>query len=110
MYPPLSNLWPSQPQCNPCDHDGGGIDFLDFHDHVLDSIPSNPGHGEFSPLWHVVAIIPADMSPAGQAAYAAHLPMKSEAAIDAAIAAGVAQEVDTEFYSLCAVVSSNAAK
>ncbi len=27
------------PQCNPCDHDGGGIDFIDYHDHVLDSIP-----------------------------------------------------------------------
>jgi hypothetical protein len=30
------------PQCNPCDHDGGGIDFIDYHDHVLDSIPRVP--------------------------------------------------------------------
>ncbi len=37
------------PQCQPCDHDGQGIDFIDFHDHVLDSMPSSPGHGEFSP-------------------------------------------------------------
>jgi hypothetical protein len=110
VYPPNHALWPDTPQCNPCDHEGNGIDFTDFHNHVLDSIPSNPGHGEFNPLWHVFVILPADMSPAGQAAYAALLPMKSEAAIDAAIAAGVAQEIDTGFYFLCAVVSPNAGK
>src|SRR5438046_7006708 len=47
------------PQCQPCDHDGQGIDFIDFHDHVLDSMPSSPGHGEFSPLWKVFLVIPA---------------------------------------------------
>src|SRR4051812_6473574 len=47
------------PQCNPCDHEGNGIDFTDFHDHVLDSMPSAPGHGEYSPLWHVYLEIPA---------------------------------------------------
>jgi hypothetical protein len=36
--------------------------------------------------------------------------MKSEQAIDATIEAGVAKEVDTSFYFLCAVVSSNAAR
>lgn len=46
------------PQCNPCDHDGGGIDFIDFHDLVLDSMPSSPGHGEFSPLWARVSRAP----------------------------------------------------
>jgi hypothetical protein len=55
-------------------------------------------------------IIPADFSPAGQAAYAARLPMKSEADVDAAIDAGVAVEIDTGFYFICAVVSPNAAK
>ena len=110
VYPPDQSLWPDKPQCNPCDHEGNGIDFTDFHNHVLDSIPAKPGHGEFNPLWHVFVILPADFSPAGQAAYAARLPMKSEADVDAAIAAGVAQEVDTHFYFLCAVVSPNAAK
>jgi hypothetical protein len=108
VYPPDQSLWPDTPQCNPCDHQGNGIDFTDFHNHVLDSIPSNPGHGEFNPLWHVFLILPADFSPDGQAAYAARLPMKSEADVDAAVAAGVAQEIDTQFYFLCAVVSPNA--
>lgn len=110
VYPPDKSLWPGPPQCNPCDHDQNGIQFTDFHDHTLDSIPSDPGHGEYNPLWHVFVILPADMSEAGQAAYAAYLPMKSEQAIDAAIEAGVAKEVDTSFYFLCAVVSSNAAR
>jgi hypothetical protein len=109
VYPPDKSLWPDLPQCNPCDHEGNGIDFTDFHNHVLDSIPSDPGHGEFNPLWHVFVILPADFSPAGQKAYAARLPLKSEAAVDAAIAAGVAQEIDTHFYFLCAVVNANAA-
>jgi len=36
--------------------------------------------------------------------------MTSEAAVDAAIAAGVAIEVDTHSYFLCSIVSDNAAK
>lgn len=106
VYPTDHSLWPSQPQCAPCDHAGDGIDFTDFHDHLLDSVPSSPGHGEFSPLWHVLLIIPV----AGkEAQYAALLPMKSEAAVDAAIAAGLALEIDTHFYFLCSVVSAHAA-
>src|ERR1051325_2950570 len=85
------NLGLAPPQCNPCDHEGNGIDFTDFHDHVLDSIPSAPGHGEFSPLWHVFVVLPAYSfitggNPANDAAvsaaYASHLPTKSEAAVD----------------------------
>jgi hypothetical protein len=109
-YPPDSNLWPNLPQCNPCDHNGNGIDFTDFHDHVLDSIPSDPGHGEYNAIWRVLLIVPADMSPAGQAAYAARLPMTSEAEVDAAVDAGVAVEIDIHHYFICAVVSPNAAK
>ena len=108
VYPPDQSLWPDTPQCNPCDHEGNGIDFTDYHNHVLDSIPSSPGHGEFNPLWHVFLILPADLSPAGQAAYAAYLPMKSEEDVDAAIDAGVAVEIDTHFYFICAVVSPHA--
>jgi len=87
-------------------HNGNPI----FHDHVLDSIPSSPGHGEFNPLWHVFVIRPANTSPATVAAYAARLPMKSEADVDAAIASGVAAEVDTGSYFLCSIVNDHAAK
>jgi hypothetical protein len=109
IYPPNHALWPSPPQCNPCDHNGNGEDLPDFHDHVLDSIPPSPGHGEFNPLWHVLVILPADFSPATQAAYAARLPMTSEAAVDAAVAAGVAREIDTGGYFLCSIVNDHAA-
>jgi hypothetical protein len=113
------------PQCNPCDHGGDGIDFTDFHDHILDSMPANPGHGEYSPLWHVFLVVPAYSfltggDPANDAAiaaaYGSHLPTKSEAAVDDLLGATlpgtdtpIAVEIDTEFYFLCAVVSSRAA-
>jgi hypothetical protein len=95
------------PQCNPCDHEGNGIDPTDFHDHVLDSMPSSPGHGEFNPLWHVFLIQPV---PGQEADYIARLPMTSETAVDAAIAAGDAFEIDTHFYFLCAVVGQGAGR
>jgi hypothetical protein len=113
------------PQCNPCDHEGEGISFDDFHDHVLDSIPSDPGHGEFRTLWHVFAVAPAYSfltggDPANDdavaAAYASHLPAKSEAAVDALLGltlpdgSPVAVEFDTESYFLCSVVNSHAAR
>ena len=105
IYPANQTLWPSPPLCNPCVHNGSAI----YHDHVLDSIPSDPGHGEFNALWHVLVVRPANALPATQAAYAARLPMTSEAAVDAAIAAGVAQEVDTHSYFLCSIVDAHAA-
>jgi hypothetical protein len=113
------------PQCNPCDHGGDGVTFDDFHDHVLDSIPSDPGHGEFRTLWHVFAVAPAYSfitggDPANDdavaAAYASHLPAKSEAAVDALLdltlpdGSPVAVEIDTDSYFLCAVVNRHAAK
>ena len=109
FYPANHALWPSPPLCNPCDHPGPPGDPRNYHDHVLDSIPSDPGHGEFNALWHVFAIRPANTSPATLAAYAARLPMTSEAAVDAAIAAGVAQETDTGSYFLCSIVDAHAA-
>ena len=113
------------PQCNPCDHGNDGIGFDDFHDHVLDSIPSDPGHGEFRTLWHVFAVAPAYSfltggDPANDdavaAAFASHLPAKSEAAVDALVeqtlpdGTPVAVEIDTNSYFLCAVVNRRAAK
>ena len=104
IYPADHALWPSPPLCNPCVHNGNPI----YHDHVLDSIPSDPGHGEFNALWHVFVVRPANSLPATQAAYAARLPMTSEAAVDAAIAAGVALEIDTGGYFLCSIVDAHA--
>jgi hypothetical protein len=115
----------ASPQCNPCDHEGDGIDFFDFHDHVLDSIPADPGHGEFRTLWHVFGIAPAYSfftggDPANDDAvgnaYATYLPAKSEAAVDALLNATlpdgspVAIEVDTGSYFLCAIVNGHAAR
>jgi hypothetical protein len=111
------------PQCNPCDHEGEGISFDDFHDHVLDSIPSDPGQGEFRTLWHVFAVVPAYSfltggDPANDAAvgaaYASHLQAKSEAAVDALLdltlpdGSPVAIEFDTGSYFLCSVVNPHA--
>src|ERR1043165_6751020 len=89
------SLGVAPPQCNPCDHEGDGIDFFDFHDHVLDSVPADPGHGEFRTLWHVFGVAPAYSfftggDPANDdaigAAYASRLPATSEATVDALVA------------------------
>lgn len=106
------------PQCNPCDHEGNGIDFTDYHDHILDSIPHSPGHGEYSPLWHVFAVIPiytgdTAHDAAVTEAYAAQLPATSEEAVDALLGttlpdgSPIATEIDTHFYFLCAVVGGH---
>jgi len=109
------------PQCNPCDHEGNGIDPSDFHDHVLDSMPADPGHGEFRAPWHVYVVVPAYTGDTAHdkavtLAYASHIPTTSEAAVEALLdstlpdGTPVAHEIDTDFYFLCAVVSPNAAR
>src|SRR5262245_26432938 len=108
------------PQCAPCDHEGNGIDFTDYHDHILDSIPSSPGHGEYTPLWHVFVVLPAYTGNAAHdalvtGAYAAHIPTKSEEAVEDLVSATlpdgspVAIMIDTHFYFICAVVNEHAA-
>jgi len=108
------------PQCSPCDHEGNGIDFTDYHDHILDSIPSAPGHGEYSPLWHVFVVLPAYTGDAAHdalvtATYAAYIPAKSEEAVEDLASATlpdgspVAIMIDTHFYFICAVVNPHAA-
>lgn len=72
--------WPDSGSC-----DGPG--FTDRHDHVLDSIPKSPGHGEYSPLWHVFVVSPAcNRGPAHDAAVtaacASHPPTTSEEAVE----------------------------
>jgi len=121
VYP---NGWQSlglaPPQCNPCDHDANGIDALDYHDHILDSIPSSPRHGEYKALWHVYVVVPAynndpTHDAAVTAAYAKQIPTTSEAAVEALVntklpdGSPVAIEIDTDFYFLCAVVNAHAA-
>jgi hypothetical protein len=122
VYPPnWEQLGLSAPQCNPCDHDGNGIDMLDYHDHVLDSMPSSPGGNNYKAPWHVYAVVPAlgdnaDHNAEVEAAYASHLPARSETEVEALVASHlddgspVAVQVDTHFYFLCAVVSPNAAR
>jgi hypothetical protein len=105
VYPTDQSLWPSDPLCNPCDHDENGIDPTDFHDHVLDSIPRSPGHGEFNPLWRVFVILPA---PGLDSDYANRLPMESEEEVEKAVDDGIALKIDTEFYFLCSVVDEHA--
>jgi hypothetical protein len=114
----LTNLWPSPPQCNPCDHQGNGITPDDFHDHVLDSRPSDPGHGEYNALWAVYLIMPnytadANHNAAVNDTLASLLPVKSEAAVDSLLATQVdgmpiANEINTNFYFICAVVGNAA--
>ena len=83
-------------------------------------MPSSPGHGEYSPLWHVFVVVPAytgneahDALVTG--AYAAHIPTKSEDAVEDLLSSKlpdgspVAIMIDTQLYFVCAVVNSNAA-
>lgn len=114
----LTDYWPSNPQCNPCDHQHDGITPDDYHDHVLDSRPSDPTGREYNALWHVYVIVPnytgdASHNMAVDAMLKTMLPAKSEAEVDALTSTQVdgmplANEIDTHFYFICDVVSSNA--
>ena len=106
------------PQCNPCDHEGNGIDPTDFHDHVLDSSPGDPG---YRAPWHVYLLVPAYNGDAAHdaaigALYKASLPIKSEDDVLAFAqkkldsGAPVAVLIDTQFYFLCAIVGQGAGK
>lgn len=114
----LTDYWPGTPQCNPCDHQHNGITPDDFHDHVLDSRPSDPTGHEYNALWHVYVIMPnytdnADHNTAVNEMLQSMLPVKSESDMDAMIATQVdgmplAVEINTQFYFLCAVVGQAA--
>jgi len=114
----LTDYWPSDPQCSPCDHQGNGITPDDYHDHILDSRPSDPTGREYNALWHVYVVMPNYTSdPAHNASVDAALqgmlPLKSEAEIDDAIATQVdgmplVNEIDTHFYFICDVVGKGA--
>ncbi len=108
----------STPQCEPCNHEGTPqIDADDYHDHVLDSMPTTVG---YRPIWHVFLVFPAytdnpTHNQAVNARYATHLPATSEQAVLSLLAdklssgEPVAIKFDTGVFFLCAIVSSNAA-
>ncbi len=121
VYPRgFEDLGTGTPQCDPCDHDGNGVDFTDFHDHVLTAVPSEDGHGAFTPLWHVFVVLPAYNGDAAHdaevgALYASRLPVTSDDGVDDLLdetlpdGSPLAVETDTHFYFLCAVVDPHAA-
>lgn len=121
VYPQgWQNLGIGTPQCNPCDHDHNGIDAEDYHDHILDSVPSSPGGNAYKAPWHVWVVVPNYTSDSAHnsdvtTAYAAHIPTKSEDAVNDLLAetlpdgSHIAVKINTNFYFLCAVVSPNAA-
>ena len=114
----LTNYWPSSPQCDPCDHEGNGITPDDFHDHVLDSQPSNPTGREYNALWRVYLIMPnytssAEHNTAVNEMLKSMLPAMSEDDVNTLLSTEVdgipiANKIDIHFYFICAVVSENA--
>jgi hypothetical protein len=114
----LTQFWPSTPQCNPCDHQGDGITPDDFHDHILDSEPSDPTGREYNALWRVFVIMPnytasEDHNAAVNAMYQTMLPTMSEDDVNTLLTtqvdgAPLANKIDTHFYFICAVVGANA--
>ncbi len=114
----LTDYWPSSPQCDPCDHEGNGITPDDFHDHVLDSQPSNPTGHEYNALWRVYLIMPnytgsAEHNTAVNETLQSMLPAMSEDDVNTLLSTEVdgipiANKIDIHFYFICAVVSENA--
>jgi hypothetical protein len=105
-----------QPQCNPCFHPGLPPPFV-YHDHVITGAPGmgpNGTAGEYKAPWKIIILV---YNPA----YATSLtftPVKSEADIDAAEAAGNVflqinpgganpYEIDTGNLLICPTVSSH---
>jgi len=114
----LTDFWPLDPQCDPCDHLRDGISPDDYHDHVLDSRPSDPTGREFNALWAVYVIMPnytesAEHNAKVDAMYKSMLPAMSEDEVDALLSIQVdgmpiAFEIDTHFYFICDVVGAAA--
>jgi hypothetical protein len=106
-----------QPQCNPCFHPGLPAQFV-YHDHVITGAPGmgNDGTaGEYKAPWKIIILV---YNPA-YAASKNFVPLKSEAAIDAAESAGNVflpinaggenpYEIDTGNLLICPTVSNKA--
>jgi len=94
VYPNgFESLGIGPPLCNPCDHAGNGIDPTDFHDHTLSGLPQNHAGGRQNPpVFHLFQVLPAYTGDQAHdalvtAAYAGHLPAKSNAAVAALLSA-----------------------
>ena len=93
VYPNgFESLGIGPPICNPCDHGGNGIDPTDFHDHVLSGFPHDHAGGRHDPIFHLFQVLPAYTGAEAHdasvtAAYASHLPAKSNAAVAALLSA-----------------------
>lgn len=93
VYPNgFQSLGIGPPLCNPCDHGGNGIDPTDFHDHVLSGLPQNHAGGPHDPIFHLFQVLPAYTGAGAHdasvtAAYAGHLPAKSNATVAALLTA-----------------------
>ena len=107
-----------QPQCNPCFHPGLPFPFV-YHDHVITGAPgmgNNGTAGEYKAPWKIILLM---YNPAHAAAHG-FIPLKSEAQIDSAEAAGNVflhinpapggnpYEIETGNVLICPTVSSHA--
>jgi hypothetical protein len=106
-----------QPQCNPCFHPGLPPQFV-YHDHVITGAPGmgkDGTAGEYKAPWKIIVLV---YNPA-YAASPGFVPVKSEAAIDAAEQAGNVflpintgganpYEVETGNLLICPTVSNHA--
>ena len=107
-----------QPQCDPCFHPGLPAPFV-YHDHVISGAPgmgANGTAGDYKAPWKMIVLMynPAYVSSPG------FTPLKSQADIDAAEAAGNVflpinpapggnqYEIDTGNLLICPIVSSHA--
>ncbi len=82
----------ARPLCNYCDHFGDGENAWDYHDHVLDGLPSQADNDAKTVYWNVIHVQPAytkDASKDAQIskAYAALLPAQSVSAVKKLLAA-----------------------
>lgn len=106
-----------QPQCNPCFHPGLPASFV-YHDHVITGAPGmgkNGTAGDYLAPWKIIIL----MYDPVHAASPTFQPLKSEADIDAAEAAGNVflpinpgganpYEIDTGNVLICPTVSNHA--
>jgi hypothetical protein len=82
----------ARPLCDYCDHFGDGENAWDYHDHILDGLPSQADNDAKTVYWNVIHIHPAYTKDAAKdaqisQAYAALLPAQSVSAVKKLLAA-----------------------
>jgi hypothetical protein len=109
-YPNNWNETLARPLCDYCDHFGDGENAWDYHDHILESAPSQADNTSKAVYWSVLHIQPAYSKEGNTAkdaaiskAYAALLPVQSSGAakklIDAKLPDGtpLARAIDVKY-------------